>query len=247
MTGFVKIYGSQLLGSSLMDEDVSTRWLFLCLCSAADPGGFVRCQTIKAAARLANITKGQASRGLDTLAAPDPDSTTEEQEGRRILRVEGGWQLVNYDKYREMQTDQQRKWADQKRRQREGGQVREVRPSPPRSTLKEKEEENTKAENVGTEDPPAYLPEQRAENATRDKIHSLQLRLGALLCQLSEHENSRLMVPDWCRKVSSYQRDGRAVRGFADYRVITSIPRLEKSIADAEWWLAEMDKGRLIA
>lgn len=90
-------------------------------------------------------------------------------------------------------------------------------------------------------------PEQRAEIATQDCIRKLQLRLGALLCQLSEHENSRLMVPDWCRKVSSYEREGgRRVKGYADYRVIMSIDRLERSVEDAESWLAELAGGKVV-
>lgn len=94
--------------------------------------------------------------------------------------------------------------------------------------------------------PPAYPPEQRAENATKDTIHGLQLRLGGLLCRLSEHENSRLMVPAWSEKVTSYENDGRKVRGRQDYRMIRSPERLQRSIEDAEDWLKSLEAGKVV-
>lgn len=101
MTGFVKLYGQQLLGSSLMDEDVSTRWLFIFFCASADANGFIRCQTTSAVARMAGISYEQAEHGLQVLSSPDENSTSPDEEGRRIVRVEGGWRLVNYQKYRD--------------------------------------------------------------------------------------------------------------------------------------------------
>ena len=94
------------------------------------------------------------------------------------------------------------------------------------------------------EELPPLPPEQRAEDATKATIRSLQLRLGALLCRLAEHPNSRRMVPDWCREVTAYDKqDGTRVKGAADYRTVMSIDRLERSIADAEWHLGELEKG----
>jgi len=118
--GFVKLYGSLLLGSSLMEEAVETRWLFLCLAAAADEHGFVRCQTVGNAARLANLTHDQAAAALDALSSPDPRSTTPDEDGRRIVAAPGGWRVVNHGKYREMRTERQEKKADRQRRWRGG-------------------------------------------------------------------------------------------------------------------------------
>jgi len=108
---FVKLYGTLLLGSSLMEECVEARWLFVCLLSAADGEGFVRCQTPGAVARLANLTEEQAAVALKALAARDRRSTSTAQDGRRILRRPGGWEIVNYHAYREMRTASQVKKA----------------------------------------------------------------------------------------------------------------------------------------
>ncbi len=103
-----------------------------------------------------------------------------------------------------------------------------------------------------TTDPPTYLPtareapkspfpEQRAEDATKARIRHLQLELGKRLTALVEHPRSRRQVHEWCREVTAYEgRDG-PVKGVADYRTVASIDRLEKSIADAEWWFNKLE------
>jgi len=62
--------------------------------------------------------------------------------------------------------------------------------------------------------------------------------------RLAEHPNSRDMLAAWTRCVTSWTRkDGSKAKGEADYRNVTSIDRLEKSIADADWWLERLQKG----
>ncbi len=93
-------------------------------------------------------------------------------------------------------------------------------------------------------DPPTRLPADRAEAETQGEIRRLQNELGARLARLSEHPNSRDMVPAWSRRATAYKRkDGTRINGVADYRTVLSIDRLERSIEDADWWLSELDKG----
>lgn len=95
---------------------------------------------------------------------------------------------------------------------------------------------------------PPRLPADIAESAVTDEIRKLQAELGSRLARLAEHPNSREMVPSWSRKATSYTRkDGTKVPGVADYRTITSIERLEKSIADADKWLNRLNRGPLEA
>lgn len=87
---------------------------------------------------------------------------------------------------------------------------------------------------------------QRAEDAVRAEIRRLQNELGARIIRLAEHANSRDMVPAWSRRVTSWTRqDGSKAKGEPDYRNVGSIDRLEKSIADADWWLERLEKGPL--
>jgi hypothetical protein len=93
-------------------------------------------------------------------------------------------------------------------------------------------------------DPPARLPADRAEAETTGEIRRLQNELGARLARLSEHPNSRDMVPAWSRRVTSYKRkDGTRCNGVPDYRTVLSIDRLERSIEDSDWWLSKLDEG----
>lgn len=86
-----------------------------------------------------------------------------------------------------------------------------------------------------------------ADAQTEQEIRKLQNTLGSLLARLAEHKNSRLMVPAWCRRVTRYGKGDGAREGAADYRTIRSIGRLEKSIADAKWWLEKLDGGRVVS
>lgn len=58
-----------------------------------------------------SIKKTRAA--IKILESPDPESRSPEQEGRRLLRVddhrEWGWQIINYIKYREMRSEEDRR------------------------------------------------------------------------------------------------------------------------------------------
>lgn len=248
--GFAKLYGDRLADSSLLDCSVATRWVFLYMVARADAEGLFRCASIKGLARATAVTLKEASTAVTELEAPDPDSTSSEEEGRRIVRIAGGWRIVTYRKYRDYQTKRQRDDAERKRRQRERERdmSRDVLGYPLETpNTKRQTPEREDIASVGREVVrlPTHLPpEQRAEHATRDTIRSLQVRLGKLLAQLEAHPRNRdpaRTVVEWCRTCTAYDRqDGTRAKGVADYRTIESVDRLERSIADAEWWLAKL-------
>jgi hypothetical protein len=126
--GFAKLYGDRLAQSSLLDRAVATRWVFVFMLSQADAQGRYRCASISGLARAAAVTNGEAELAVKELEAPDPQSTTKAQEGRRILRIPGGWQIVAYERYREYRTERQLWEAERKRKQRRDnvGHVQDV-------------------------------------------------------------------------------------------------------------------------
>jgi hypothetical protein len=112
----------RFLESSIMDEEVSTRFLWLAMLLKADRQGIVH-GTPKALARLANMSISDVADSLVTLQSPDPDSTSEEDDGRRVKQLSPNkWLLINYEKYRELaQKDRDRQLnAAAARRYREG-------------------------------------------------------------------------------------------------------------------------------
>ena len=73
-----------------------------------DQDGIVHC-TAPGLADRARITIEQCRSGLQRLSDPDPDSLTQDHEGRRIQRVEAGWLLLNYEKYRHLMSEEDRR------------------------------------------------------------------------------------------------------------------------------------------
>ena len=112
----------RFLESSIMDEEVPTRFLWLAMLLRADRQGIVH-GTPRALSRLANMSQSDVEAALETLQAPDPSSTSDEDDGRRLkLLSPNKWLLVNYEKYREMaQKDRDRQLnAKAAKRYREG-------------------------------------------------------------------------------------------------------------------------------
>lgn len=106
--GFVKLYQS-VLSSSLWDLDVETRLVFFTMLVSASPIGFVRAATPTAIQRLANIPLESVERALAILEAPDPASRSEEEDGKRVVRVRGGWMVVNLRRYRDGRDPEKRR------------------------------------------------------------------------------------------------------------------------------------------
>lgn len=78
----------------------------------ADKSGVVD-MTAEALARRTTIPVDIITTGLAELEQPDPDSRSSEEEGRRILRLDPdrswGWRIVNYDHYRKIRTEEERR------------------------------------------------------------------------------------------------------------------------------------------
>lgn len=78
----------------------------------ADKDGVVD-MTPEALSRRTTVPLDIIQTGLTALGQPDPDSRTPDEEGRRIVSLnEGrawGWRIVNYAKYREMRTAEERR------------------------------------------------------------------------------------------------------------------------------------------
>lgn len=117
---YVKL-DTDTLDSSLWAESAETRCVWFALMLMAGPDGVVR-STAPGISRRANVPLKSTRAALELFERPDPDSRTPDADGRRIVRVDGGYLLVNYVKYR----TKDHTAAERKRRQREreaGGDV----------------------------------------------------------------------------------------------------------------------------
>lgn len=107
---FGKIF-EQIYDSSVA-EDWTVRIVFQDLIVLADVNGVVD-RTPEAIARRTNVPLDVVRRAITTLESPDPVSRSPDEHGARIVRLDEhrdwGWEIVNYAKYRDIASEEQRR------------------------------------------------------------------------------------------------------------------------------------------
>lgn len=98
--------------SSSIAHSYKTRHVFMDLIVLADSEGVVD-WTIEAIAGRTRVPEEQIREAISILEKPDPQSRSKVHDGARITRLDDhrswGWQIVNYEKYRDMRTEVDRK------------------------------------------------------------------------------------------------------------------------------------------
>lgn len=107
MTGYTKLFAS-IITSSIWDLTLPTRIVWVTMLAMREQDHIVRA-TMKSLALFARVSEAEANSAIQELSDPDPHSRTQEFEGRRIKAVEGGWLLLNGEKYRKLLSAAERK------------------------------------------------------------------------------------------------------------------------------------------
>lgn len=115
---FTKLFSS-ITASTVWCEDPETKIVWITMLAMADKNGRVW-GSIPGIAGIARVTVEGCRTAIGKFLGPDPDSRTKEHEGRRIEPIDGGWRLLNYDKYRSLRDEEERKeykreWIKNKR------------------------------------------------------------------------------------------------------------------------------------
>jgi len=105
--GYAKLFSS-ITESSLWSEPKEVRILFVSMLARADAAGFVEA-SVPGLARVSNLTLEETESSLEVLSSPDPHSKNDTADGRRIVKVDGGWCLVNYEDYRNRRDDNRKR------------------------------------------------------------------------------------------------------------------------------------------
>lgn len=113
---YTKLFSS-IVTSTIWTEDDRTRIVWITMLALADKNGEVQ-GSVPGLARIAGVPVDDCRKALEKFLAPDPDSRTKDDEGRRIEVIDGGWHLLNYRKYREMASREEAKEAEAKRKAR---------------------------------------------------------------------------------------------------------------------------------
>jgi len=95
---YVKLF-SKITESSIWLEANHVKVVWITLLAKKDEDQFVAIASVRNLARLAGVTFKQAFDAVSVLESPDPDSSDPAHRGRRIERVDGGWVILNGDKY----------------------------------------------------------------------------------------------------------------------------------------------------
>jgi hypothetical protein len=151
---FTKLFTS-ITESTVWFEPDSTRLVWITMLAMADRKGRVFASTTGLAHR-ARVTEEQLEAALECFLAPDRKSRTKDHEGRRIVEIDGGWHLLNHEKYRSIRDDEtikesKRKYAAKKRA--EEKEVEKVEQSRPLSTAIDRIRANAEAEAEADKDP----------------------------------------------------------------------------------------------
>lgn len=90
---------AKMLDSSVWQTTKEARLLWVTMLLMKDREGIVRA-SIPGLAHRAVLTLEECEEALKVLSDPDPYSQTPTADGRRIVKVEGGWLVVNHELYR---------------------------------------------------------------------------------------------------------------------------------------------------
>jgi len=99
MTGYTKLF-TEILGSTIWQEDAATRLVWITMLVLKDRDQVVHC-SIPGLADFAKVGLESCESALEKLMAPDKYSRSKEFQGRRIEEVDGGWKVLNGEKYRD--------------------------------------------------------------------------------------------------------------------------------------------------
>lgn len=105
--GYTKLF-NELIASTIWAEPDPTRILWITLLALRNRNHVIEA-SMPGLAHYARITQEECQAGLKTLLSPDPHSRSKEAEGRRIMEVEGGYFIINGEKYREKMSLEERR------------------------------------------------------------------------------------------------------------------------------------------
>ncbi len=105
MAHYVKVFDS-IIHSTIWQEGLHIKVVWVTMLAMADPYGSVQA-SVPGLAKAAGVTLTQCEDALALLLAPDPYSRSKEADGRRIEVISGGWELINYNRYRKLKSIEQ--------------------------------------------------------------------------------------------------------------------------------------------
>lgn len=88
---------SGLVGASIWEAPYHVRIVWVAILALKDRTGFLS-YSVPGLARVANVTREECEDALRRFEAPDPDSKCQEHQGKKIVKVEGGWKVLGHER-----------------------------------------------------------------------------------------------------------------------------------------------------
>lgn len=117
MKNFCMVWSSLLDSSLWIGGTKDARIVWITLLALKDKNGQVHITDMGLAHR-AIVGLDECLEALQFLSSPDPMSANKDHEGRRIIPIDGGWEIVSHDKYRFSTEAARAYWRESKRLQR---------------------------------------------------------------------------------------------------------------------------------
>jgi hypothetical protein len=119
IVGFSKLF-ADIIHSTVWREPMHVKVVWITMLAMADRHGQVFA-SIPGLADSAKVSLEECIEALEVFSSPDKYSRTKDYEGRRIVEIDGGWLLLNYEKFRERRDDEEQRiqTRDRVRRHRE--------------------------------------------------------------------------------------------------------------------------------
>lgn len=236
MSGYTKLHHSMLHSTVWLEPD-NVRLVWITMLLMSDANGEVAA-SVPGLAAAARVSVEACEEALERLSGPDPHSRTAANEGRRIEKIDGGWELLNYERYRQAASvdDHRTKAAERQRRRRD----RLKKSGPSRDKRDVTRDSVTERDRHGSHGPRPPIAEADAE-AEADPLIRSDAR--ARVSSTTEEVEPETLTA-WKRLVRGYQeRYERETRSpwmalAANRKEVDAIARwLDASAVDVEAWL----------
>ncbi len=105
--GYTKLF-SEIVMSTVWREKDTTRLVWITMLALRNRHHVVE-GSVPGLADCARVSIKACRAAIKVLSEPDPDSRSQESEGRRIQQVDGGWFIINGEKYRRKMSEDERR------------------------------------------------------------------------------------------------------------------------------------------
>ena len=189
-------------------EKAEVRLVWITMLAMADRQGRVF-GSVPGLAHRARVEVDSCKEALARFMAPDEDSRTKEFDGRRIEEIDGGWRLLNHEKYRALKDEEsikesKRLWARRSRESKKSSTSSTIEPDRHIQRQMQSSDTDTQDINRGHFVPPAL-----AEVEEFGKTAGLTGDFEAFFCFYeskgwmvgkNKMKNWRAAYRGWCRR-----------------------------------------------